>query len=99
MTTKRTLGVHDAIKFLTLLDDDLTAAQIQQRLEWLGLPEASTFLVGQIRGQFRADMRFLERVGLLRDRTPTIPDAIRRLKPPKTEPAPRYYLGRQSRDD
>ena len=98
MTTK-TLSVHDAIKFLTLLDDDLTAAQIQQRLEWLGLPETSLFLVSQIRGSFRRDLLFLKKVGLLRNKEPLIPDCIKNLRPPKQKPVPRYYLGRQSRDD
>ena len=99
MTTRTHLTSTDAIKYLTLHDPDLTAAQIQQRLSWLGLPEASLFLVSQIRGQFRRDLHFLEKVGLLRDCKPTIPDAIRRLKPPKTESAPRYHHGRQSRDE
>jgi hypothetical protein len=36
-------------------------------------------------------MRFLERVGLLRNRKPLIPFRIRRLKPPKDTPVKEFY--------
>ena len=102
-TTKpsKPLTVRDVVRYLSLWDEDLTNKDIRDRLDWLGHPECSTFLIGQIRGSFRSDMRFLEKLGLLRDRPPIIPNAIRRLKPPKPkhEPVPRYHYGRQSRDD
>ena len=99
MTTTRLLTSKDAIRFLTLMDADLTPAQIQQRLVWLGLPECTTFLISSIRRQFRDDVRFLRRIGMLNDREPLIPSRIRRLKPPEDEPIPRYHYGRQSKDD
>lgn len=76
MTTK------DAIKFLALLDDGLSAEQIQQRLYWLGLPDCTLFLISQIRAALRDDMRFLQRAGLLRNKRALVPARIRNLKPP-----------------
>jgi hypothetical protein len=92
------MSVKDAIKFLSLHHPDLTNLQVQQRLEWLGLPECTTFTISCIRRSFRDDVHFLKRVGLLKDRAPLIPSRIRRLKPPEEEPF-RYHYGRQSRDD
>ena len=91
MTTRKPLTARDAIRFLSLHDPNLTNKDIKDRLEWLGLPECSTFLIGQIRGSFRSDMRFLKRAGLLRNRKPTLPDAIRRLKPPTDGPVKEFY--------
>ena len=39
MTTTKTISVHDAIKFISLLDEDLTNSQIKDRLSLLRLPE------------------------------------------------------------
>ena len=99
MKTKRPLTVSDAIRYLTLMDPDLTNEQVQQRLEWLGLESCTTFLISCVRKSFRDDVRFLKRIGMLNDRKPVIPSRLRRLKPPEDEPAPRYHYGRQSRDD
>ena len=99
MSTTKTLSVHDAIKYMTLHDPDLTNSQISDRLNWLGLPECSVFLVGQIRGQFRRDLYFLKKVGLLRERKPTIPSRIKNVRAPKPEPARGSHYGRQSKDD
>ena len=96
MTTTKTLTRKDAIKYLTLHDPDLTNAQIQTRLQWLGLPPCTTFLIAQIRGGLRDDVRFMKKVGLLRNKPALIPSCIRNLKPPKED---RYHFGRQSRDD
>jgi hypothetical protein len=98
MKTTRNITVKDAIRFLSLLDPDLTNEAIQQRLEWLGLPECTTFVISHMRRSFRDDMRFLQRVGMLRNGEPIIPSRIRRLKPPEEEPF-RYHYGRQSRED
>ena len=92
MTTRKPLTVRDAIRFLTLLDDGLSNAQIQQRLEWLGLPPCTLFLISQTRACLRDDMRFLERAGLLRDKRALIPARIRRLKPPKPDPGTGFLL-------
>ena len=99
MKPKRLLTVTDAVRYLTLHDPDLTNLQIQDGLVWLGLPECTTFVISHMRRSFRDDMRFLRRVGLLRNREPIIPSRIRRLKPPKEQPPFRYHFGRQSRDD
>ena len=99
MRTRTKLTTKDAIRFLTLHDPGLTPAQIQERLVWLGLSECTTFVISHFRRSFRDDMRFLRRVGLLRNREPLIPSSIRRLKPPEDEPVFRYHYGRQSRDD
>ena len=96
MTTTKPPTIRDAIRFLTLWNPDLTNVQIQQRLVWLELPECSTFLIASIRSSFRDDVRFLKRVGLLRNKPALIPSCIRNLKPPEEE---RYHFGRQSRDD
>jgi hypothetical protein len=83
MTTPKPLKTRDVIRYLSLLDPDLTNEQIQQRLEWLGLvPTCTTFVISAIRKGLLDDMRFLERVGLLRNRKPLIPSRLRRLKPP-----------------
>lgn len=94
----KTLTTKDAIRFLSLHDRDLTNTQIQQRLDWLGLPECTTFTISCVRRSFREDVHLLERVGMLNDTEPIIPARIRKLKPPKEEPV-RYHYGRQSRDD
>jgi hypothetical protein len=91
MRTNRTLTLKDAVRYLTLHDPNLTPEQIQQRLDWLGLPECTLFLISQIRAGLRSDMRFLERVGLLRNRKPLIPACIRRLKPPQDEPVKEFH--------
>jgi hypothetical protein len=49
MTATKPLTSKDAVRFLTLLNPDLTNAEIQLRLDWLGLPECTTFLIAQIR--------------------------------------------------
>ena len=99
MKTRKHLTPSDVIRFLTLHDPDLTAAQIQDRLEWLGLEKCTTFLITQIRGAFLRDLHFLTRLGLLNDRKPTIPSRIRNVRPPKQEPVRGSHYGRQSRDD
>jgi hypothetical protein len=71
------LTSKDAVRFLVLLDPDLTNEQIQSRLDWLGLPSCTTFLISTIRASFREDVRLLEQAGLLRDRKPRIPSRIR----------------------
>jgi hypothetical protein len=98
MKTKRPLTSKDAIRYLTLMDADLTNEEIQQRLGWLGLESCTTFLISCTRKSFRDDVRFLRRVGMLNDREPVIPSRIRRLRPPDDEPV-RYHYGRQSGDD
>ena len=72
-TTRKTLSSKDVIRYLTLINPDLTNAQIQTRLEWLGLPECSLFVVSSIRNSLRDDMRFLEKAGMLRNKRPLIP--------------------------
>ena len=99
MTTQRPLTVTDAVRYLTLMDPDLTNLQIQDRLVCLGLAECTTFTISHMRRTFLDDVRFLRRIGLLNDREPLIPSRIRRLKPPKEQPPFRYHFGRQSRDD
>jgi len=99
MTTKKPLTSKDAIRFLTLLDAGLTNKQIADRLDWLGLPECTSFLIAQTRSSLREHVRFFDRVGLLRkNRQPLIPARIRRLKPLEDKPV-RYHYGRQSKDD
>ena len=90
-TTTKPLTPKDAIRFLTLLNPDLSNEQIQQRLDWLGLPSCTLFLISAIRASFRDDARFLEKVGLLRNRKPIIPSRLRKLKPPKNEPVKGYF--------
>ena len=96
--TSMKLTLKDAIRYLMLYDPDLTSAQIQERLVWLGF-DVTKFVVSHFRSSFRDDVRFLRKLGLLRNREPRIPDQIRNLKLPEHEPAPRYHYGRQSRDD
>jgi hypothetical protein len=91
MRTTKPLTYKDAIRYLVLMDSSLTSEQIRKRLDWLGLPSCTTFVISQIRAGFRDDMRFLERVGLLRNRKPLIPFRIRRLKPPKDTPVKEFY--------
>lgn len=90
-TTKNRLTHKDAIRYLTLLAPDLTTEQIQQRLDWLGLPPCTLFLISTIRSGLLSDMRFLERAGLLRNKRALIPARIRKLKPPKDELVKPFY--------
>ena len=77
------LTSRDAVRYLVLIDSSLSVEDIQSRLEWLGLPSCTSFLVSQIRRSLRDHLRFLKQAGLLRNKPPLIPSRLRRLKPPK----------------
>ena len=72
-TTRKTMTSKDVIRYLTLMNPDLTNAQIQTRLEWLNLPECSLFVISSIRNSLRDDVRFLEKAGMLRNKYTTYP--------------------------
>ena len=88
-TTTRDLTLRDAVRYLVLGNPDITNAQIQQRLGWLGF-ECSSFVVSSIRGSLRDHLRFLRRVGLLGNKQPLIPSCIRNLRPPRGKEFERY---------
>ena len=73
----------DAIRFLTLLDSSLPTEDIEVKLDQLGLPSCTRFLVVQIRRSLRDHFRFLKEAGLLKNKPPLIPSRLRRIKPPK----------------
>jgi hypothetical protein len=91
MTTRKPPTIKDVIRYLVLMNPDLSNEEIQLRLDWLDLPPCTLFLIAQIRAGFRDDVRFLERIGMLRNKRPLIPSRLRKLKPPKPKPVKEFY--------
>ena len=73
----RPLSTIEAIKFLILLDRDITAVEIMDRLASLGHTSPSKFTVSSIRADLRSSLRVLEQARLLKSGPPKLSPSIK----------------------
>jgi hypothetical protein len=97
----------DAVRHMLLRNPRLTVAELSEALQQLKLPTLTPICVSSIKSHFRKSLDVIEQVGLLRNRSPELPEELlsptkklpkRSPKKPRQKQLPRRYDQRHGYD-
>jgi len=85
----------DAIGFLLLSEPNMTVAEISEKLHRLGIDVPTGICIAAIKSHFRKSLDVIVRAGLLRNRSPELPNVLRVPGEDKREKPKRLKRSRQ----